>query len=362
VTAGAGTIQRIEVGAATNALVTKIICSEKEGVVRAKAVRVGMLEGSEVQTITAKREIVLCSGALSNPQILMLSGIGPRSHLEECGIKVIKDLPGVGNHLQDHFSVSLGYFIPMSDSLVRITSAFTFLKEMVRYLITGNGLILNPVPEIIMFGNSKLLDETTGKFGGTPIQRDAWNADNLPDFEIQPIAWDATGRDFDKTKGAFSFLATLARPKSVGTLRLQSTDPRDEPLIDLNFFSSEEDRIVMRKTIRTVLNLVNGLRKGGYHIEDYPGRVPASARDEDLDAHAREFGRTIFHYSSSCRMGTATDSVPAVVDDQLKVYGIEGLRIADASVFPTSPAAHLQAPAVVVAEKCAEMMNAARRK
>lgn len=114
---------------------------------------------------------------------------------------------------------------------------------------------------------------------------------------MSQIAYDATGGDFDKSRGAFSFLATLARPTSTGSLRLRSTDPLEDPLVDLNFFSTQEDRIVMRKAIKLVLNLVKMLRKQGYEIDDY--RVPASTLDEDLDAHARHWGRTIFHYSST---------------------------------------------------------------
>jgi len=338
----------------TDALVTKIQCIQNGGRVRANTVNVKLLTGSAEKAITARREIVLSAGTLSSPQILMLSGIGPRDHLESLGIKVVKDLPGVGNHLQDHFSVPLGYFIPMADSLLQIESITGFMKEMFRYLVYGTGLLLNPLPEILLFGNSALVDESTGRFYGTPKQTDARNPENLPDFEVEPIAYDATGGDFDKSRGALSLLATLARPTSAGSLRLRSTDPSEDPILDFNFFSTQEDRVVMRKAMKFALNLVKVLRKQGYDIDDY--RVPASNRDEDLDAFARKWGRTIFHYSSTCRMGSAEEPVLGVVDEQLRVHGIEGLRVADTSVLPTSPAAHLQAVAAVVGEKCAEMM------
>lgn len=339
-----------------NALVTKIAFTEEAGDIRASTVQVRSHSGSVEKTITARKEIVLSAGSLGTPQTLMLSGIGPRDHLESLGIKVVKDLPGVGNHLQDHFSVPLGYFVPMSHSLLRIESITGFLKEMFRYMVYGTGLLLNPLPEMILFANSDLVDDNTGKVSGTPIQLDATKRENLPDFSIEPIAYDAAGGEFDKSKGAFSFLATLTRPKSTGTLRLQSTNPQDDPIVDLNFYSDPEDRIVMRKAIKFCMNLVKIVQKHGYDMTDY--RVPASTLDEDLDAHVRTWGRTIYHYTSTCRMGsTATGPIPAVVDEQLRVHGIKGLRIADASVLPHSPVAYIQALAVVVAEKCAQMLS-----
>jgi len=339
----------------TSALVTKINFIESAGSIRASAIKVRLLTGSAEKTVTARKEIVLSAGSLSTPQILMLSGIGPRAHLENFGIKVIKDLPGVGEHLQDHFSVALRYFVPMSHSLLRIESFSGFLKEMFSYIVYGSGMLLNPLPEILIFANSHLLDEKTGKYSGTPVQTDTKNPENLPDIGIEPIAYDAIGGDYDKSRGRFSFLATLARPTSVGSVRLRSTDPSDEPLVDLDFFSTEDDKVVMRKAIKLVLKLVEGLRERGYDIED--DLVPASNCDEDLDAHTRQWGRTIYHYSSTCRMGTVTGAIPAVVDEQLRVHGIEGLRIADTSILPRSPAAYLQALAVVVAEKCAQMIT-----
>ena len=135
----------------------------------------------------------------------LISGIGPRAHLEEHGLKVVRDMPGVGNFLvsneesyfkhsnrkdrqQDHFSVPLGYFIPMSHSLLRIESTLGFLKEFLKYLITGKGLILGPVPEVLLFAKSDLLNDNTSKSNAFPRQSDSSNPDNLPDIEIMPVS------------------------------------------------------------------------------------------------------------------------------------------------------------------------------
>lgn len=164
--------------------------------------------------------------------------------------------------------------------------------------------------------------------------------------------------EFDKSRGVFSFLCVLLHPKSKGNLRLTSAKP-DAPLkIDLKYLSNREDLLPLRASLRLALRIGEHMRARGYPIEDWKSEMPQGEDDESLDKFIRWRNRSTYHYSSTCRMGPRED-VPdggAVVDAQLKVFGINGLRVADSSVFPWVLGAHLQAPTVMVAEKCADMI------
>jgi len=147
----------------------------------------------------------------------------------------------------------------------------------------------------------------------------------------------------------------ILRPVSSGTVRLASSDPSDPVICDLGTLSAASDWEIIRTSLRLSLRIAAHMRSNGYPLKDY--RVPASASDEDLDAFIEEWGRTTYHYASSCRMAPEDDFIPGVVDDELRVYGVKGLRLADSSIFPQVPATHLQAPTVMVAEKCAELIK-----
>ena len=154
-------------------------------------------------------------------------------------------------------------------------------------------------------------------------------------------------------------LTAPLRPYSRGTLRLRSSDPWDQPVVDLQYLSNPKDRDTLRAGMRVCMRLVAEMRKTGYPVSDY--KAPKSASDADLDEFTAHHSLSILHYSSTCRMAPLDDSEgPGVVDDELRVHGVANLRICDASIFPQVPAAHLQAPCVAVAEKCADMMKAAR--
>lgn len=148
------------------------------------------------------------------------------------------------------------------------------------------------------------------------------------------------------------------RPHSHGTIRLRTSDPLDQPLVDLGFLSDPRDRPTMRAAVRLGMRLADEMRATGYALTDL--RTPRSTADADVDAFVAKQNVTCLHYSSTCRMAPLDDpDGPGVVDDELRVHGVANLRVCDASIFPQVPAAHLQAPVVVVAEKCAAMIKAA---
>lgn len=184
---------------------------------------------------------------------------------------------------------------------------------------------------------------------------DHTNREAVPDIEIMPLPLEATYVTSQKSQGFFSFICVPLQPKSSGTIELQSHNPHASPKVDLGFFTDAADFEVARKALRLTLKLGDKMRANGYQMEDY--LVPAGDSDEQMDTFIREGVRTTFHYASSCRMAPEHDAIPGVVDDELRVHGVSHLRIADASIFPDVPATHLQAPVVMVAEKCADMLK-----
>ena len=166
-----------------------------------------------------------------------------------------------------------------------------------------------------------------------------------------------TGIRIPRTAGTYSFLNVLLAPHSRGTVRLSSADPRAPLVIDPAYLSNPADLAPLRAALRLSLRLRDALRARGYALRD--ATVPEGEGDADLDAWIRRANRTTYHYSSTCRMGRRDDGEwdgGAVVDERLRVHGVRGVRVADSSVFPWVPRTHTQAPSVMVAEKCAEMI------
>lgn len=169
------------------------------------------------------------------------------------------------------------------------------------------------------------------------------------------MPYDSSDQGFEKTRGVYSFLNILLSPKSKGSVRLTSRDPSSPAAIDLGYFSDIQDFAPLRASLKLTLRMRDEMRKQGYQLVDW--QVPASESDEDLDAWIRKRNRTTYHYSSTCRMAPEHDPEGGgVVDDELRVYGVRNLRIADSSIFPWIPRTHIQAPTVAVAEKCADML------
>ncbi|GJJ15004.1 hypothetical protein Clacol_009276 [Clathrus columnatus] len=356
----------------TGALVTKILFSSDNLSSRPRAVgvQVESADGpSNKREIMVNKEIILCAGAIGSPQLLLLSfshkakengsssGIGPKDHLSKMNIKVVKDLPGVGNHMQDHFGIPVIFEIPLNDSIIVLQKRpLTAIKEIFKFLISGQGLLTSPIHELSIFAQSHSLtaDFANAKSGD---KLDWTDSSNIPDLEIMTIAvgeTDLSKMNKDTGDGGFGLWTGVVQPFSRGYVRLKSIDPRIAPSCDLNFLGDSRDREAAYAGISLSMRLKEEIAKLGYPITDVA--VPKSLDPADLDAHITAQGLTLYHYSSSCRMAPEDDPLPGVVDDELKVHGIDGLRIADASIFPNVLATHLQAAVVAVAEKCADMV------
>lgn len=286
---------------------------------------------------------------------------------------VNKDLPGVGSNLvrfgetndlwtssdclekQDHPCVSLTYKTPREDTLHALESSpLLVIKELFRYIFFGRGLLLSPNPQVVLFALSKLLHEDS-RTEANSEDTNSHTTSNIPDLEITPIPFNAFHDTLvlDPKDGITTLVCILLKPKSSGTVRLQSLDPRERPACDLRFLSYNEDYEVLRKGLRLCLALSRKMREQGYPLRDH--YIPQSESDEDLDDYIRKGIKTTFHYSCTCKM--APEAEGGVVDDRLRVHGIRGLRIADASIFPVIPSAHPQAPVVMVAERCADFIK-----
>ncbi|KZT03996.1 GMC oxidoreductase [Laetiporus sulphureus 93-53] len=330
---------------------------ENDGTVRAVGVELQPIHGRLTRTITARHEIVLTCGALRNPQLLMLSGIGPEQHLREMGIRMIKHSPGVGQHLQDHLLINTIYNCRMADSLYGIIKRPSILlREIFNYVRKGTGWLLGTLVEVETFGISSLVQPDGNLRPLSEERLDSYNPRNLPDFAIMFTAMaDPRLPGVNKSKGTASINVGLMTARSSGQVSLRSLDPRADPLCEMRYLSAPEDVAVLRAGLRTAAAIAREMRTAGYPLEACI--VPDTTSDTALDSFIWERVGTMYHYSSTCRMAPQEDEHPGVVDDSLRVHGIPNLRIADASIFPDVPAAHPQALVYAVAEKCADMIR-----
>ena len=247
----------------------------------------------------------------------------------------------------------------MGDSLheleVRPLKAIT---ELVKYLVAGRGTLGRPFQTESSFIPTRLLDENYNLSVKDPSDLDASVPDNRPDIEFMHIANNCADTDHEPRKGVYSFLLTLVRPKSQGSVRLATANPRARPDVDLGFLTDPEDYVPLRKGVRLAQHIGELVRQQGYQFDEL--LVPEGKSDEDVDRFIHANIRTCFHYTSTCRMGAdVSGERPSVVDTELKVHGVHGLRVCDTSVFPEIICSHTMAPAVAIAEKCADLMKAA---
>jgi len=293
--------------------------------------------------VTATREVILAGGAINTPQLLMLSGIGPADHLAEHGIPVRVDAPGVGSNLQDHLVAGLA---PGAHGGTLYGAERR--AELVRYLAGRRGMLSSNVAEGYGFVRTDVADRS-----GTPA--------DLPDIEIIFAAAPYVGEGLVPLPAeGLTVGAILLRPHSRGTIRLASADPHAHPLIDPAYLSDADglDLETMRAGLRACLEL---LRTPALRAVTNGWVQPADAdrlSDEELvEVSIRRYAHTLYHPVGTARMGTDPESV---VDPELRVRGVEGLRVADASVIPSLIRGHTNAPAIVIGEVAADLLRDAR--
>jgi choline dehydrogenase len=283
-----------------------------------------------------RKEVLLCGGAINSPQILQLSGIGPGGHLQSLGIEVKHDLPGVGENLQDHIGGRIIH--RCADGTITMNEIY---HSWLRRLYAGaEWFFAQKGP--LMTGAGPI-----GLFVKTRAELDS------PDVQYQFLAGSAekTGDPMHRFPGC-TMVAIPCRPESRGWLRIKSPDPTEAPAMQPNYLSTQRDRDTIVAGLRVIRRVFATAAMQRYCKEEiYPG--PKAQTDEDLLNHVRATAGTTFHQTSTCMMGPGPK---AVVDIDLKVKGIEGLRVIDASIMPTVVSGNTNATVIMIAEKGADMI------
>ncbi len=297
-----------------------------------RATGISYVQSGQRHDVAAEEEVILSAGAVNSPQLLMLSGIGPADHLKQQGIRIVVDLPGVGQNLQDHYDISLQQACTKPLSVNNEISLLNRAKNGARWLVRGDGPAATNHSEIAGYVRSVSSDR--------------------PDLQIcfMPLAI-----DYEKMKPivdhGFRFFTMPLRPTSRGHVKLKSSDPLAAPEILGNYLSTEKDRQDCRDVIdicRDIASQPAFDKVRGAELE--PGRDVRS--NQDLDRFVRQKGKATHHLCGTCRMG---GDEMAVVDGTMRVHGIEGLRVIDASVMPDITSGNTNAPVIMIGEKASDL-------
>ncbi|MBU3641312.1 GMC family oxidoreductase [Polynucleobacter sp. Fuers-14] len=285
-------------------------------------------------------EVLLSAGAIGSVQILERSGVGAAVHLNQLGIPVIADLPGVGENLQDHLQLRMVYKVNGIKTLN--TKANTLLGKMMiglEYLFKRSGPMSMAPSQLGAFAYS------------SPEQKSA----NV-EYHVQPLSLEKFGEDLHSFN-AFTASVCNVRPTSRGSVHINSTDPEAPPVISPNYLSTDEDRKVAAESLRLTRKIAQQAALGPYAPEEYKPGVQYQTDDELVKA-AGDIGTTIFHPVGTCKMGRADDPM-AVLDSELRVRGIHHLRVVDASAMPTITSGNTAAPTMMIAERVSELLTRA---
>lgn len=305
----------------------------------ARAIGVDVYHRGRIDLISAKREVILAAGAFQSPQLLMLSGIGPGEELQRVGLSVVRHLPGVGQNLQDHLDYTIIHRAkPLGTLGASPIGVWRLWKDLGRYRRERRGMLTSNVAE-----------------AGGFVKSDP--ALPVPDIQLHfcTAIVHNHGRTLRHLAHGYSLHACVLRPKSRGTVKLASADPMSEPLIDPRYLSAPEDMVGMVKCFKLARAILNAPAFAPYRRgEMFTAGVDAVDR---IRAAVRARAETIYHPAGTCRMGTDEG---AVVDAELRVRGVEALRVVDASVMPTLIGGNTNAPTIMIAEKASDFIKGRR--
>jgi choline dehydrogenase len=313
----------------TSALAQRIVFEGK----RAKAVE--YKQDGHLRTARARKELLVSSGAYNSPQLLQLSGVGPADLLKTHGINVVLDAPGVGSDLQDHLQVRI---------VTRCAQTITLndvVNHPVRRVMAGvRWALARSGPLTIAAGTSGAFFKTNPRLASPDIQ-----------IHFIPFSTDKMGENLHSFSGFTASVCQL-RPESRGSLKIRSANPGDPPEIRVNYLATETDRAAFIDGLKILRKILAAPALKAYCVDEvYPGADVTS--DEDVLDFCRKTGSTVYHPTSTCRMG---NDPMAVVDQRLRVRGIDGLRVVDASVMPDLMSGNTNAPTIMIAEKASDMI------
>jgi choline dehydrogenase len=300
-----------------------------------RAVGVEVVHGGQRRVVEASREVVLSAGAIGSPQLLQLSGVGRAEHLSRLGVPIVHDLPGTGENLHDHLQIRMQYKVYGVRTLNERVHSITGKVAMgLEYVFFRTGPLTMPPSQLGAFARSD---------GGEDTPNLEWH--------VQPLSLDRFGEPLHAFPAITPSVCNL-RPTSRGWVRITSPDAAVHPEIKLNYLSTPEDRRVAVAGMRFTRRIMSARALVPYRPEEFrPG--PSAVSDAELARSAGELGTTIFHPVGTCRIGR--DPL-AVVDERLRVRGLEGLRVVDASVMPRITSGNTAAPTMMIAEKGARMI------
>jgi len=305
-----------------------------------RATGVEVRDKAGAASAAARREVILASGTIGSPQLLQLSGIGPAALLQKLGVPVVHELKGVGENLQDHLQIRLAFKVSNTRTMnERANSLLGRIGMGLEYFLFRRGPLTMAPSQLGAFAKSDAARET-------------------PDLEyhVQPLSLEKFGEPLHPYP-AFTASVSNLRPESRGYVRIRSPDPFAAPAIKPNYLSSARDRKVAAEAIRLTRRICAASALRRFEPEEFkPGTHLTS--DEELATAAGDIGTTIFHPVGTAMMGQ--DDM-AVVDERLRVHGIEGLRVVDASIMPTITSGNTNAPTMMIAEKAADMIREDRR-
>jgi choline dehydrogenase len=319
----------------TNALATKILFEGK------RAVGINYIKNGETKTIRARVEVILSAGAINTPQLLLLSGVGPADELSALDIPVIHNSPAVGKNLQDHYGLDHIYRSKLPTLNNQLHPMMGKLWAGIQYLTARRGPLARNINHAGGFFRTRAeLTRPNMQLYFSPLSYQKTPPGSRPLLNPDSYA-------------AFCIGISQCHPTSLGYIRLKSDDPNDAPEIQPNYLATEHDRQELLEAIQFLRRLANtATMRRIITSEIEPGSDVLD--DKGLMDHARQQGGTVYHPASTCRMGP--DPAINVVDANLKVYGLEGLSIADASIFPSLPSGNTNGPAIMVGEKASELL------
>jgi choline dehydrogenase-like flavoprotein len=323
--------QRPNLTVVTDALVRRLVLSGR------RVTGVEIERAGEVTAAEARVETVLAAGSIGTPQIMQLSGIGPAGLLERYGIAVAHELPGVGENLQDHLQLRMAFRVRNVRTLNQVVHSMTGKARIgLEYLLFRTGPLTMAPSQLGLFTRSS-----------------PEHARPNIEFHIQPLSLDRFGEPLH-TFPAFTVSVCNLRPTSRGSVRITSPDPRQAPAIQPDYLSAPEDQRVAIDSLRLGRRIARGAALARYQPEEFvPGLQFES--DAELVKAAGDVGTTIFHPIGTCRMGRADDP-SAVVDPRLRVRGLDGLRVVDASVMPTITSGNTNSPVIMIAERASDLI------